>query len=895
MADKPEVIFYIAGTHWDREWYKSFQEFRFRLVETIDGLLKVLNSQEEFSTFTLDGQTALLEDFEQIEPEKSGQLRKFLHSGRLLAGPWYTMPDEFLTSGESLVANLLAGHETARRFGADEAMKCGYLCDVFGHIAQMPQILNGFGIHSAVLGRGTNDASCKAFFLWESPDGSRCCTFKVPEEYGYGTFWYEVLNDFLTGKNPDRNALVERAYAYIERELARSPVPVVMLMDAMDHQAVHEIAPWVCKELGKRYGCPVVIAGPDAFESRIMCASDKLEVRQGELTETAMRLVEHNRLISGTLSSRCDIKLDNDKTQALLEKWALPLAAVSALHGKPVQHTYLKLARRYLFQNQAHDSICGCSADRVHRDMAYRFRQAQQIAGEIPSYALSSLMSLKEMDKSGDFRLVVVNPLCYPLCQTQLVQLFFPPDFPTKLDEQIPSEKINNFKILDENGAEIPYTIARIRRGTFQELPRCLYPQPADLYEIYMAVDIPAMAVHAYRVIPCEKPVRYFGTLLTGNSTAENRMVTLHIHSDGTVMLRDKRNGRVYRHLCSFEDDGEIGDGWYHMAPFPDRAVRSRGCAVSIEKVLDGPNVCTFRIGQTLSVPRTARYDRSYTSRSEEMAPLSVSTDFTLTDTSPWVDCVTRVDNTVSDHRLRLIVPTGVAGKKYFADQAFAFVCRATGVRKETETWKESEKAEKAFSHIVYRAGPDGNGLAFLSKGGMHECAALDDLDGTLAVTLFRSFSKTFLNGNEPDGELLRPLRFEYRLFPLDGIRHPATLVRAKDFYTAGIRAYSVQDCHALSVPEIRLGFSLTGEDLVVTCVKPPENQEQCEIILRVVNYAGSPAEGTLSCPADVEAVWQANMLEEETGSLPFEGKTIRLVLRPYEIFTIRIRFRGNA
>jgi mannosylglycerate hydrolase len=28
--------FYISGTHWDREWYEPFQEFRMWLVQMID-------------------------------------------------------------------------------------------------------------------------------------------------------------------------------------------------------------------------------------------------------------------------------------------------------------------------------------------------------------------------------------------------------------------------------------------------------------------------------------------------------------------------------------------------------------------------------------------------------------------------------------------------------------------------------------------------------------------------------------------------------------------------------------------------------------------------------------------------------------------------------------------
>ena len=55
----------------------------------------------EFALFTLDGQTCVLEDYLAVRPENAGRLANLIRSGRLVIGPWYTMPDEFLTSAES--------------------------------------------------------------------------------------------------------------------------------------------------------------------------------------------------------------------------------------------------------------------------------------------------------------------------------------------------------------------------------------------------------------------------------------------------------------------------------------------------------------------------------------------------------------------------------------------------------------------------------------------------------------------------------------------------------------------------------------------------------------------------------------------------------------------------
>ena len=166
-------IYYFSSTHWDREWYQSFQGFRKRLAETAEGICDLLEGDPDFGAFHFDGQTVVLEDAAELRPDLAPRLRRLVASRRLLVGPWYVMPDEFLVSGEALVRNLLAGRALARRWGA-EPWSFGYVCDVFGHIAQLPQILAGFGIRVALVGRGTNESTTEHFFLWESPDGTSC-------------------------------------------------------------------------------------------------------------------------------------------------------------------------------------------------------------------------------------------------------------------------------------------------------------------------------------------------------------------------------------------------------------------------------------------------------------------------------------------------------------------------------------------------------------------------------------------------------------------------------------------------------------------------------------------------------------------------------------------------
>ncbi len=177
------TVFVIPHTHWDREWYATFQQFRIRLVHVMDALLDLLERDPSYTHFNFDAQTIILQDYLEIRPEKRATLDKLVRERRLGVGPWYVLPDEFLVSGESLVRNLLLGHHIADEFG--HVQKVGYIPDTFGHISQLPQILQGFGIAFAMHFRGLDEGNLKSELWWQSPDGSRVLLRHLPTDLGY--------------------------------------------------------------------------------------------------------------------------------------------------------------------------------------------------------------------------------------------------------------------------------------------------------------------------------------------------------------------------------------------------------------------------------------------------------------------------------------------------------------------------------------------------------------------------------------------------------------------------------------------------------------------------------------------------------------------------------------
>src|SRR5689334_2844444 len=145
------TVWLVPHTHWDREWYEPFQRFRLRLVDLMDDVVERAGREPGFR-FTMDGQMAAVDDYLEVRPERTNAVRDLAAAGRLAIGPWRVLMDEFLCSGETMFRNLEIGRRDAERLGP--VMGIGYLPDMFGHCAQMPQILRHAGIEQACVWRG---------------------------------------------------------------------------------------------------------------------------------------------------------------------------------------------------------------------------------------------------------------------------------------------------------------------------------------------------------------------------------------------------------------------------------------------------------------------------------------------------------------------------------------------------------------------------------------------------------------------------------------------------------------------------------------------------------------------------------------------------------------------
>ncbi len=628
----------VAHTHWDREWYLSFQDFRWKLVGTIDGIIDTLESDDRFAHFMLDGQTVALEDYLEFRGERRGELERLVAEGRLAVGPWYVQPDDLLPSGEALVRNLERGIALAKGWGA--AMKVGYLPDSFGHSGSMPSIFRGFGIDSACLMRGPGRALDRCLFEWKAQDGSSVLVAYLIDGYNNGSE-LTMGSDGIAGTLARLRSQQESQGALVDG------LPL-LVMNGYDHRPIESGLPGELAEAGLGESARIGSLEGYLELARRAAVSVPPPRWSGELRSTY-----RCPITAGCTSTRHWIKQEDQEISALLERRAEPLAALAAMAlpaaaseaSRPAGA--LDAAWKLLLLDQAHDSICGCSIDRVHEDMKYRFAQARSIADNVAASAaaeiagqIDTVSALRGAGEppAGAMAVVVLNP--GPRRGVRLVELEIPspPSHPIMIgpggephdvqtiigeggstvffDEHFKPGQIKlalglvrggelmNYRITGASLSRESTAVLRVdlelsdaRQHTsfdwesWHKEARAELERPglqsvhavgrrAGPTTILFAADAPEFgaACHTLRRGADDQPAPTLA-LTAGKRSLENEFFRVRVVKDGCLEVLDKTGGTLYRGLNALVDGGDRGDEYNYDRPPLDLAVQrpSRG------------------------------------------------------------------------------------------------------------------------------------------------------------------------------------------------------------------------------------------------------------------------------------------------------------------------------
>ena len=387
-----KTLHIVPHSHWDREWYLPFEKHRVRLIDLFDNLIEVMEANEDYTYYHMDGQYIVIEDYLEIRPQMRERLLALIRAGRIQIGPWYILQDEYLTSGEANVRNMLYGIRLCRELGANP-VESGYFPDAFGNVSQAPQIVRGFGFDNAVFGRGVNDVGSnnemvrkngvtKSELIWRAPDGSEVLGIMFAN-------WY--CNAMELPSQPE--ALREKLEHIVESASRFATTDHLLGMNGCDHQPLQKNLHEVIRLANEVQDEVEVLQSniPD-YIATVRENAGELSVFEGEING---QLSAGACPLINTASAHVDIKQDNHDVQHLLERVAEPLSAIAMLEGGRYKQDFFLYAWKKLMQNHPHDSICTCSCDEVYQEMKTRFAKSlavgQQLRDESLDYMAASV------------------------------------------------------------------------------------------------------------------------------------------------------------------------------------------------------------------------------------------------------------------------------------------------------------------------------------------------------------------------------------------------------------------------------------------------------------------------------------------------------------------------
>lgn len=347
--DKKRVVAYLHS-HWDREWYREFEVFRLRLLRVFDNVLDLLE-RGEIPSFYFDGQVCALLDYLKLRPEKEQLVRELVIDKKLFIGPFYTLVDEFLTDGICFRKNLEIGMDIARDFGCEDFI--GYFADTFGHSKNIPEILKEFDIDKAVVWRGVPD-ELPADFIF-------CGVPTVNLVRGY------FMDVFSSDKTMEEKAKFLRKNLDM---IAEKSGDTLLLPIGADHLGIPRDIAYQIEEINTYLDdYYIVLSSPfDYFEDAKFKVKYNDELRDNSKTF----------ILPGCYSARTKLKQLNTECS-----YKLDLANKLQYNFGGNYDSAIEYAYKLLLKNQAHDSICGCSTDEVHKENIVRYNKISQIANTI--------------------------------------------------------------------------------------------------------------------------------------------------------------------------------------------------------------------------------------------------------------------------------------------------------------------------------------------------------------------------------------------------------------------------------------------------------------------------------------------------------------------------------
>ena len=690
----------IPHVHWDREWYFTQNKSTLYLLHDLTEIIETLEKNDQISYYLFDAQTSLIDDYLKYMPQMEDRVRKLISEKRLLTGPWYTQTDQMIIHGESIVRNLIYGIEEAEDYGY--CFRVGHAVDCFGQNVRMPQIYEGVGVPYTLFKRGIEfDEIPSTEFLWKDDDGSL-----VKAYHGI---------DYLNFRNPssEKEKNIEKIKKIEEAYAPRSRSGEMLLFNGFDQHPIRKDIVRIVDDL------------KDEFDIDMMPLEEVLEksFEVDDLPEYKGELVsgQTSRVHKSIYSSRADLKIANAKAENKLVRIAEPLQAIFyELTGRENREV-LKSLWKLMMENAAHDSIGCCNSDEVNRQIAAKFAIVHDTANE---YIDLTMRKIANLLKGSVYDVQLYNLLPYERTENIDLSILSP---------------YRQFALKDSKGNVYPVEVRQINDVTKQVKGAAGFVGGANgNYEdifgedtVYLAkvnttVSVSPMGYETFKVVESDEVKKA--------ASLENDDLKISVNDNGSLTVYDKKKDHTYQQVLVFEDGADAGDS-YDWSSYPyDEILTSEGSKAY--DVVYEANSVSYKVDMDVPADLEERKNRIYSKK------LTFRVELSLRENKPEIDVRVKVDNTATDHRVRVLVKTDIPSERSYADTIFGDISRPVYLPKEKvwreEKWDEKPRTVESLMSYTYLKNDD-RCVGVVTDSVKEYQIVSEDYD-TIAYTLYRSF-----------------------------------------------------------------------------------------------------------------------------------------------------------
>lgn len=637
-------IYAVAHTHWDREWYFTINDAALLSIYNFEKIVNVLENDEKFPSFCLDGQTSIIEDSIELRPELRDKIAKLVKEKRIFLGPWHTQTDSFLADGESYIRNLYFGTKFAKELG--NSMKVGYLPDTFGHNIQTPQLFAGFGLNDAIFWRGQDYKKVPdTHFKWTALDGSSVLACNLPLGYTTPLSLDKTKEEFDKEYKP----IIDKILNHTEHES-------VLFTIGGDQVLVDEKIPSYLERMNEYLGDDVDVELTD-YETFFKSLREEIHTLDNLQEVVAeLRWPEVARVHRTISSSRYDIKKLSFTLEHKLVNVLEPLSILvyKLIDKNLISKTALTKMWKLLLDGHAHDSLGACNTDITNENVLNRFKRAENLVdGTINIFKKNISHNLK--DQHGDNITLFNFDLKDIENDWNFVEIFSD------------SRNISFFDGDQELETEIVdiFRIERERNVVFTKEGYVEKPMP-PYYKIKAMIKttVPSFGYKSILLKENEDSE----VLLGATSTIENENLKLSVEGN-KVSLTNKATNKTITDFIQLENTANDGDSYDFSPVVGDVPLYD----LQINKVsnIDNKVFKKLIIEGTYNVPKELLNRKE---RSAELIEHDIAIELLLHDNK--VDINLKTTNLAKDHRFRIKVNHEIENPKFFADVPFGFIER---------------------------------------------------------------------------------------------------------------------------------------------------------------------------------------------------------------------------